>query len=160
MNQIAARLLSLVPRGQHAADALTVPPRPAVTSATVMQARWDAYHLAAQHGTPTEVIPALSVDVTWPPRPSIAEDYRALPVFHAVVRGACRAGLTGIGTRGAFLVAPLPDWDLDRLTDGTPDDDDLGPEWDQVAAHAEAGFYKANRWFHSEDTAGFPAVAS
>lgn len=90
----------------------------------------------------------------------IADDYRSLPVFQAVVRGACRAGLTGIGTRGAFLVPPPPHWGLDRFTADTGSLDDLEPEWDQVAEHAEAGFYRARRMFHSAGTAGFPAVTA
>jgi hypothetical protein len=162
MNGTFARVLNLVPRGQHAADALTDPPpsyeRYPVTADAVAEARTEAFHLAAQGGIPTVAIPALSVDVTWPPRVTIADDYRDLRVFPAVVRGACRVGLTGIGTRGAFLVAPLPDWDLGEVADDTPAAD-FGPEFDQVAERYEAGFYKANRWFHSEDTAGFPAVA-
>jgi len=161
VNQIATRLLNLVPRGQHAADPLTAPTqRPVLTREAVEQARADAWHLASQHGTPTVVMPALSVDVTWPPRVPIAEDYRTLPVFRSTARDACAVGLRGIGTRGAFLVAPLPDWGLDKFTANAPDDEDLGPEWDRVAEHAEAGFYNARRVFHSADTAGFPAVAS
>lgn len=157
MNQIAVRLLNLRPRGNHAADVLTAPP---VTREAVTEARGGAWHLAAQHDTPTVVIPALNVDVTWPPRVPIADDYRALPVFQAVVRGACRAGLTGLGMRGAFLVAPLPDWDLGRFTAEIEDDDGIGAEFDEVAEHYEAGFYEARRVFHSADTAGFPAVTA
>ena len=93
-----------------------------------------------------------------PAAAAVADDYRSLPVFRAVVRGACRAGLTGLGTRGAFRVPPPPDWGLDRFTADAGGLDDLGPEWDQVAEHAEAGFYRARRVFHSADTAGFPAV--
>lgn len=37
-------------------------------------------------------------------------------------------------------------------------DDDIGPEFDQVAERYEAGFYQARRVFHRADTAGFPAV--
>ena len=162
MNGTFARVLNLVPRGQHAADALTEqPPYPRypVTADAVTEARTEAFHLAAQHGTPTVVMPALSVDLTWPPRVPIAEDYRALPVFKSVVRGACRVGLTGIGTRGVHPVPFVPDYGLDRFTPDIPEAD-FGPEFDQVAEHAEAGFYNARRVFHSADTAGFPAVAS
>ena len=138
---------------------MTAPTERVVTREAVVADLTARRALTAQADIPTEVIPALSVDLTWPPRASIAEDYRDLRVFPAVVRGACRVGLTGIGTRGAFLVAPLPDWGLDETADGTPDAD-FGPEFDQVAEHYEAGFYQARRVFHSADTAGFPAVAS
>lgn len=89
----------------------------------------------------------------------IAADYRALPVFQAVVRGACQAGLTGLGTRGVHPAPPLPDYGLDRFT-ADAGGDDFGPEFDEVAARAEAGFYEARRVFHSADTAGFPAVTA
>ena len=175
MNQIAARLLNLVPRGQHAADALTEPV-PACRACSHLdygpcecprdcgwpscmgeRARAAAAALAALVETPTVVIPALNVDVTWPPRVPIADDYRDLRVFPAVVRGACRVGLRGIGMRGAFLVAPPEGWDLGEYAADVPDDD-IGPQFDQVAERYEAGFVQANRWFHSADTAGFPAV--
>lgn len=94
-----------------------------------------------------------------PPAVSIAEDYRDLRVFPAVVRGACSAGLTGLGTRGVHPVPPLPDYGLDRfVTDFGPDT--TGEEFDQVAGRAEAGFYSARRVFHCADTAGFPAVVA
>jgi len=93
-----------------------------------------------------------------PPAVSIAADYRDLRVFPAVIRGACSAGLTGLGTRGVHPVPPLPDYGLDRFTaDFGPDT--TGEEFDQVAERADAGFYSARRVFHRADTAGFPAVA-
>jgi hypothetical protein len=89
----------------------------------------------------------------------IAVDYRALPVFRSTTRDACAVGLTGIGTRGVHPVPPLPDYDLDRFAADVPTTD-FGPEFDQIAKTAEAGFYEANRMFHRADTAGFPAVTS
>jgi hypothetical protein len=178
VNQIAVRLLNLAGAGRHRADPLTVPPsryppfEGSADETQMLPGPLTAYaqavaanlagrrELTAQAGQPTVVIPALSVDVTWPPRVPIAEDYRDLRVFPAVVRGACRVGLRGIGTRGAFLVAPLPDWGLDGSADAAPDAEDLGPAWDRVAEHYEAGFYNARRVFHSADTAGFPAVTA
>jgi hypothetical protein len=49
--------------------------------------------------------------VSYPPL-SFKADYHDLPMFRAVVRGACRAGLTGLGV--AFA-PPLPDFDLGRF---------------------------------------------
>jgi hypothetical protein len=123
------------------------------------RARAAAAALAAQIAAPTAVIPALDVDAAWPPRVPIADDYRDLRVFPAVVRGACRVGLRGIGTRGAALIPP-PEFGLDPFTADAGAADDLGPEWDKVAENYEAGFFNARRVFHSENTAGFPAVAS
>ncbi len=159
MNAAFARVLNLVPRGQHAADALTEPV-PAVTREAVAANLTARRELTAQADLPTVVIPALNVDVTWPPRVPIADDYRALPVFQAVVRGACRVGLTGLGTRGAALIPP-PEFGLDGF-DVTPagDDGTFWTEFDAGVAEVEAGFFNARRVFHSEDTAGFPAVAS
>lgn len=178
MNAAFARVLNLVPRGQHAADALTEPepackacspldygpcdcPRPCGwPSCMGERARATAAALAAQIETPTVVIPALNVDVTWPPRASIADDYRDLRVFPAVVRGACRVGLRGIGTRGPVLVPP-PEFGLDESDAApAPDDGTFWAEFDAGVAEVEAGFFNARRVFHSEDTAGFPAVAS
>jgi hypothetical protein len=93
------------------------------------------------------------------PAVPIAADYQALPVFRNTVRDACGAGLKGIGTRGVHPIPPLPDYGLDRFTTG-PWEDVVGPEFDQVAARMEAGFYQARRMFHRADTAGFPAVAA
>jgi len=90
--------------------------------------------------------------------PPLAADYRSLPAFRDSVYAACEAGLRGIGTRG-LPVPPEPDYDLGRYTAGTGHED-FGPQFDDVARRAEAGFYQASRWFHSEDTAGFKAVSS
>ena len=78
-------------------------------------------------------------------------------MFPAVVRGACRAGLTGIGTRGARPALFVADYGLDRFTADTRCDDP-GPEFDRIEARTEAGFFQARRVFHCADTAGFPAV--
>lgn len=176
MNAAFARVLNLVPRGQHAADALTEPACKACShldygpcdcprdcgwpSCMGERAHAAAAALAAQVETPTAVIPALSVDVSWPPRVPIADDYRDLRVFPAVVRGACRVGLTGIGTRGTVLVPP-PEFGLGRF-DAAPvrDDGTFWAEFDAGVAEVEAGFYSARRVFHSADTAGFPAVTA
>ena len=112
----------------------------------------DAALLAYPGPAPADPEPA-------PPAVSIADDYRDLRVFPAVVRGACRAGLTGLGTRGVHPVPPLPDYGLHRFTaDFGPDT--IGEEFDQVAERADAGFYSARRVFHRADTAGFPAVVA
>ena len=92
------------------------------------------------------------------PAPPLAADYRSLPAFRDSVYAACEAGLRGIGTRG-LPVPPEPDYDLGRFTADTGHED-FGPQFDDVARRAEAGFYQASRWFHSEDTAGFKAVSS
>jgi len=93
----------------------------------------------------------------------LAADYRALPVFRTTVRAACAAGLTGLGTRGVHPVIPVPDYGLERFTTDSICGiwaGDIGREFDEVAARAEAGFYEARRVFHSADTAGFPAVTA
>jgi hypothetical protein len=92
-----------------------------------------------------------------PPVFRIAADYRALPVFRAVVRAACAVGLTGIGTRGVHPVIPVPDYGLDRFTADIPDDG-IGQEFDRIEQEAEAGFVRARRVFHSADSGAFPAI--
>lgn len=165
MNNLTVRLLNLRPRGLHSADPLTEPiprteavPEPAqdephgiATSETLatLVARAEAEQGPREGAPDPGVMPAVP----------IADDYRDLRVFPAVVRGACRVGLTGIGTRGVHPSPPLPDYGLDRFTAG-PWEDEAGPEFDQVAERMEAGFYQARRVFHRADTAGFPAVAS
>jgi hypothetical protein len=177
--EMVARVLNLVPGGLHASDPLTEPAAPAPLSAPVAPVAPGATEFdaaAAALAADPRVAAALAriaATVTAeqdgpPPRVPIAADYRALPVFQATVRAACRAGMTGIGTRGVHPVIPLPDYGLDRFTavtahdgdDGDADDGDagFGPEFDQVAERAEAGFYEARRVFHRADTAGFPAV--
>jgi len=90
---------------------------------------------------------------------TLADDYRDLPVFQNVVRAACRAGMTGLGTRGVHPVMPVLDYGLDRFR-LAPVPDDCEAEFDEIAERAEAGFVQARRVFHRADSATFPAVVA
>lgn len=50
-----------------------------------------------------------------PPPPSCAADYRDLRVYPAVVRGACAAGLRGIGVRQHAAIPAPPDFALGAM---------------------------------------------
>ena len=167
------------PAGLHAADPLTRNPETPVACKACSPLDYgpctcprDCRHLSCTgrqreephgNGTPETLVEQAprSGDVpgAMPAAFSIAADYRALPVFRDAMYAACDAGLTGLGTRRVHPVPPVPDYGLDRFTVGAGDDD-FGPEFDQIAGRAAAGFYEASRVFHSADTAGFPAVAS
>jgi hypothetical protein len=58
------------------------------------------------------------VPVSYPPRRPLAADYRDLPMFRAVTRGACRAGLRGIGVRQAGRTPGLPNFRISEQWPG------------------------------------------
>jgi len=91
---------------------------------------------------------------------TLSWDYRTLPVYRSVVRGACRAGLRGIGVRGIHVATELPDFGLDALlAPPEPEREDIGALFDGIARRTEDGLYRGKRWFHSEDTCEFPAMS-
>jgi hypothetical protein len=83
MSHLTIRLLNLRPRGRHAADPLAhhLPPSPyppfdgaadetqMLTAPAVAGNLAERRALTAQRDVPTAVIPALNIDVSWPPAP-------------------------------------------------------------------------------------------
>lgn len=90
--------------------------------------------------------------------PQDGEDW--LPEYARIYAERFTGELAGIAERARSAPVPYFAGELAELHAPPGDDADPGPEFDQVAARYEAGFYGARRWFHRADTAGFPAVAS
>lgn len=118
---------------------------------------------------PDAVAPAACSWGTWddepgqpePMRPAPAyawdlrADFRDLPLFKSTVRAACKAGLRGLGARGADHVVPPPDYGLHRFT-VVPGRGGFDPAAavSLAAAYVENDFYEADRIFHTAGSAG------
>jgi hypothetical protein len=89
MNHFTIRLLNLRSHGRHAADPLgrhgpaDLPPHP-VTSRAVAAGLHARAELTAQADIPTAVIPALNVNLEWPPAPP-RESWLTVPQAQAML---------------------------------------------------------------------------